>query len=1287
MKNRLQNIFVMLICTLVIGALSLIPSQVFATDAVELKMAFAGLKTCYTEGGINKNLSANYNANALTYGASNSKIKIALPSGKELTCQQLIYGGNGFSGLMNMASGVPNISDSPDKKGAFLTKLGYSAENSNQKSCATFVYDVWMDNDNFTTRTTICAQTTRDSSGAAIIDTDQLESTMTTTKSNGEDYGFTIGGLHIYKPWNLFGSKTVECNDGANNKIATVPFAKGDNWNQFIDELINSGCAKEKNVRQGNLGSTITSTRVGIPERDPGNAATAEYTIEGRESTAADTAIKFLSNNQVNPNSLGLSEYEKATLLQGYLANVFNATNAGCNLTGDALKTAEADGYIKARIDNGNGFQDCYIKPANKNKEVFGWNSGSILESSETWGFDKVVEELNSLTIDSLPDSSGTPTLPDSPSNGNTATPGDGSNDGQDGTLSTCFENAGVLGWIVCPVTEALGNVVGGIYEYIEMNYLQVRSDVIDSSGLREGWTTFRDFANILFAIAFTVVIFAQITGFGISNYNIKKILPRLLVIVVLVNISFILCQLATDISNIVGASIKDMFVDFASKARTQLDYNIPSIVGGFLGALGLVSGLSVGVIALGMTINWRLWIFPLLLSLGGCLLGVLFFFIILGVRQAGIIILIVLAPLAIVCYALPNTKNLFDKWWKMFSALLILYPICGALMGGGQFASALLLNTVSDSEGGLAFMSIVAMLLNVMPFFLVPSLLKSSMAAMGNIGTKISQFGQKQTGRLQGAIRGSQGFKDLQWGQQFKTDNAQVKRFQGKLEKKGKLSQGNQRRANMFMQRLAKSQRELAVGGDLKNAITIGSEAERNLRSSVQRQQANEDVLGRQGRYINGEMTSILPGREDQIVNGRNADELGAELDAYLDKIIAGDGSAEELENYNRNAQAIINALSDMNTAGSRAKVINSLAKNVSKHSGKLTGPLDEQEKARLKGSFGRLQSSIEKYAKDYKKDNPESPRLVGDLAAGEFKNAGKLQELSDQENPNSTFWRSSAYVDKGLSGMNTEDFSKLKPQALQSILHGMRNGEVSSRSINTLARIADEALSPDSIFKPDADSYRYIEQIRSAAYAHGAMADGSTTRSVGSQAIGRASSTSLRSITSEIKSAPSWQDLSANAASSDPAVKAAATADMTKYSNLVTNIQQSLASDMHSEETAAQLQEALQIAHDKGFQDTSGQVVRVNKISPQNLKLQHSTQQPAPAPRTPTSTPSQNSNNILTRNPDGTLSGKVGPVVVSGAEESPGGLIIVQEDADIRTRRQQQQQNRQNNNQNNNP
>lgn len=1247
-------------------------TNVFATDAVT-KSKMNAVYECYKKGQMTGILTSNEwkGMNGIERLAKTTSSVAVLPDSStgEVTwtnCRSLISEVAG--------SKAPSSSAQSNQLTPFLTGMGYQAESQPGSGGVCAAYEFSSGNGSNTLR--LCAPQISSS-------LDPMSGTLDHTWleiSNGVPIGIQInkyGTLEFIRNGRYSGS---------------VSWSKGDTFEDYANKIY----VKFNELYEDKKFDSGWSIIGGAPTISSGGDFTT-YKLPDNEEQAGLVAVKYLSNNAiVRTDQMILSPDERKIILQYalntyYKISYFGGSEASaCNLSGSAASNAQSSGYTPMKISSD---KTCYVKPtAHINDKVLTYNKTTGKTDGTQMDFSQLIEAVDAYITTTAnagqnPNLSLTPTTPggEDPVGPNNDT--DGSNDGQDGTLSTCFENAGVLGWIVCPVTEALGNVVGGIYEYIEMNYLQVRSDVIDSSGLREGWTTFRDFANILFAIAFTVVIFAQITGFGISNYNVKKILPRLLVIVVLVNISFILCQLATDISNIVGASIKDMFVDFASKARTQLDYNIPSIVGGFIKALGLTAAIGGGAIALGMTTNWRLWIFPLLLSLGGCLLGVLFFFIILGVRQAGIIILIVLAPLAIVCYALPNTKNLFDKWWKMFSALLILYPICGALMGGGQFASALLLNTVSDSEGGLAFMSIVAMLLNVMPFFLVPSLLKSSMAAMGNIGTKISQFGQKQTGRLQGAIRGSQGFKDLQWGQQFKTDNAQVKRFQRIAKNNdGKLPKRHTRTANMRMQRLAKSQRELAMGGDLKNAITIGSEAERNLRSSVQRQQANEDVLGRQGRYINGEMTSILPGREDQIVNGRNADELGAELDAYLDKIIAGDGSAEELENYNRNAQAIINTLSDMNTAGSRAKVINSLAKNVSKHSGKLTGPLDEQEKARLKGSFGRLQSSIEKYAKDYKKDNPESPRLIGDLAAGEFKNAGKLQELSDQENPNSTFWRSSAYVDKGLSGMNTEDFSKLKPQALQSILHGMRNGEVSSRSINTLARIADEALSPDSIFKPDADSYRYIEQIRSAAYAHGAMADGSTMRSVGSQAIGRASSTSLRSITSEIKSAPSWQDLSANAASSDPAVKAAATADMTKYSNLVTNIQQSLASDMHSEESAAQLQEALQIAHDKGFQDTSGQVVRVNKISPQNLKLQHSTQ-PAPAPRTPTSTPSQNSNNILTRNPDSTLSGKVGPVVVSGAEESPGGIIIVQEDADIRTRRQQQQQNHQNNNQNNNP
>ena len=299
--------------------------------------------------------------------------------------------------------------------------------------------------------------------------------------------------------------------------------------------------------------------------------------------------------------------------------------------------------------------------------------------------------------------------------------------------------------------------------------FLEIKSSFFDANsnggGLRNGWVQFRDFANILFAIAFAVIIFAQATGIGISNYNIKKILTRLIMVAVLVNISFILCQIAVDISNILGSSLQKLFADMAGRvgvpSGSGLDAMVDSITGEqvtwfSLGGIvyTIMTVILGGAGAIALVVTWEICLIPFLLAILGCLLGVLFFFIILGIRQAGVLLLIALAPIAIVCYALPNTKSIFDKWLKMFEGLLLVYPICGILIGGGQFASALL---ISAGGGTNFFYDLVAMLVSVVPFFLVPSILKSSMAAMGNLGLRVSQFGQNLGHRMNAGIRNSE--------------------------------------------------------------------------------------------------------------------------------------------------------------------------------------------------------------------------------------------------------------------------------------------------------------------------------------------------------------------------------------------------------------------------------------------------------------------------------------------------------------------------------------------------
>jgi hypothetical protein len=281
-------------------------------------------------------------------------------------------------------------------------------------------------------------------------------------------------------------------------------------------------------------------------------------------------------------------------------------------------------------------------------------------------------------------------------------------------------------------------------------------------------WGIFRNIANIMFVILFLIVIFSQLTGVGIDNYGIKKILPKLIVAAVLINLSYVICQLAVDISNIAGAGLNNLFTSqAASLSGSPQGFTSGTLFKNILNVLmSVITGFTVGGIVLtivgGGLNSLPGLILPIVVGLLTACVSVIFFFALLGIRQAGVVILVVVSPVAIACYMLPNTKKIFDKWLKMFEGLLILYPICGLLVGGSTLASAVLISGSTDF-----FVYMVGLLLMVVPFFFIPTLLKGSFAAMGGIGAKIqgwgNKFGKSMTGRLDKGVRNTNAFKNSQ--------------------------------------------------------------------------------------------------------------------------------------------------------------------------------------------------------------------------------------------------------------------------------------------------------------------------------------------------------------------------------------------------------------------------------------------------------------------------------------------------------------------------------------------
>ncbi len=348
---------------------------------------------------------------------------------------------------------------------------------------------------------------------------------------------------------------------------------------------------------------------------------------------------------------------------------------------------------------------------------------------------------------------------------------------GGSGSSDACHTNSGSLGWIVCPVMNWLHKTLISLYNEAVEPMLQVDGRLLSNSATEEAWKVFRDIANIMFVILFLVVIISQLTGVGIDNYGIKKILPKMIVAAVLINLSYVICQLAVDISNIAGAGINGLLTDQAGNIVTSQSFGhsgVTAHVSGsfnasvmfetllevFMGALAVGGALGVIMTVMGSGVLSGL-ILPLLMGLITAFVAVLFFFALLGMRQAGVVILVVVSPVAFACYMLPNTKKLFDKWLKIFEGLLIVYPICGLLVGGSTFTSAIL---VSGTDS--FFMWFIGMLLMVVPFFFIPTLLKGSFAAMGGIGAKISglgkRFGKGLSSRTDKAVRSSDTYRRL---------------------------------------------------------------------------------------------------------------------------------------------------------------------------------------------------------------------------------------------------------------------------------------------------------------------------------------------------------------------------------------------------------------------------------------------------------------------------------------------------------------------------------------------
>ena len=287
------------------------------------------------------------------------------------------------------------------------------------------------------------------------------------------------------------------------------------------------------------------------------------------------------------------------------------------------------------------------------------------------------------------------------------------------------------IGWFICPVSNWLADGIDYMYSALQQ-FLKTKplETTNQNSGIYLAWVIMRNISNVAFIVAFLVIIYSQLTSVGISNYGVKKMIPRLVIAAVLVNLSFTICAILLDLSNIAGYAFQDAFMGIKNTISTVGEntstWTWSEIISTALsnGALAVGAGYAV---SLALTTELLPMLVPAAALAG---LTLLFILLIMAARQALIIILIIISPLAFVCYLLPGTEKWFKKWRDLFLTMLVFFPAFAVVFGGAQLAGIIIIQNASGPNG--AIMHVLGMLVQIIPLAITPLIMKFSGGVLG---------------------------------------------------------------------------------------------------------------------------------------------------------------------------------------------------------------------------------------------------------------------------------------------------------------------------------------------------------------------------------------------------------------------------------------------------------------------------------------------------------------------------------------------------------------------------
>lgn len=331
----------------------------------------------------------------------------------------------------------------------------------------------------------------------------------------------------------------------------------------------------------------------------------------------------------------------------------------------------------------------------------------------------------------------------------------------QEAADERCQRAAGTLGFLLCPLFKSISgsiqNILGfkaagedgcapadGTYCINPDSPLQslliVRPLQFSSTNtLQQANSNVVTIANSIYVLVFLIIIFMNFIDFGIDNYTIKRLLPRLVAAIIFTQFSYLICAFAIDVGNTLGYAVPNILTG----GGFVIDQNPIKI------ALFAVAGIGNGSTGISILAGVGGFLLALLLMIG-VLVALILALIYMVFRLFALYILVLVAPLAIAASVLPLTSKYFRMWGTNLIKLNIMFPMVTGLLAISGIISTMLIGegcrgntgnttcaylqtigltipTGGTASNGSDLLILAGALIPVLALFLIPKCLKLS--------------------------------------------------------------------------------------------------------------------------------------------------------------------------------------------------------------------------------------------------------------------------------------------------------------------------------------------------------------------------------------------------------------------------------------------------------------------------------------------------------------------------------------------------------------------------------